>query len=126
MSESQAKLIDTDKVERVLKLKLFEDIKDYTIHKERKFCQLVPAKMLVGSDVGREVLIQGILDLVAIKGDEAILVDYKISTIKEDSDIVKAYKTQLELYANAVEKILKVKVTNKYIVNVLKENVISV
>ena len=126
MSENQKNLIDVDKVERVLKLELFEKIKDHSIYKERKFCQLVPAKMLVGGDADREVLVQGILDLVAIKGDEAILIDYKISTIKEDSDIVKAYKTQLGLYANAVEKILKVKVTNKYIVNVLKESVISV
>ena len=126
MSESQKALIDADKVARVLKLKIFEDIKDYTLYKERKFCQLVPARILVGSDVDREVLVQGILDLVAIKGDEAVLVDYKISTIKDDNDIVNAYKTQLELYANAVEKILKVKVKQKYIVNVLKESVISV
>jgi ATP-dependent exoDNAse (exonuclease V) beta subunit len=55
-----------------------------------------------------------------------VLIDYKISTIKEDSDLVKAYKTQLDLYAHALEKILKVKVKAKYIINVLKENVISV
>lgn len=126
MGESQKALIDPDKVARVLKLKIFEDIKDYTLYKERKFCQLVPAKMLDGSDVDREVLVQGILDLVAIKGEEAVLIDYKISTIKDDNDIKNAYKTQLELYANAVEKILKVKIKEKYIVNVLKESVISV
>ncbi len=126
MSESQKQLIDVDKVDRVLRLEIFKDIKDCTLYKERKFCQLVPAKMLLNKDVEGEVLIQGILDLVAIKGDEAVLIDYKISTIERDSDLKNAYKTQLELYAHALEKILGVKVKKKFIINVLKENVISV
>ncbi len=126
MSESQKQLIDVDKVDRVLKLKIFKDIKDCALYRERKFCQLVPAKMLLNKNVDGEVLIQGILDLVAIKGDEAVLIDYKISTIESDNDLKNAYKTQLELYAYALEKILGVKVKEKFIINVLKENVISV
>ena len=126
MSESDAGHIDVDKVGRVLSLKLFEDIKDHALYKERKFCQLVPASKLLSSEVSGSVLIQGILDLVAVKGGEAVLIDYKISTIESDVDLVKAYKTQLELYGYALEKILGVKLKGKYIVNVLQEKVITV
>ena len=126
MSEGDASHIDVDKVGRVLSLKLFEDIKDHALYKERKFCQLVPASKLLSREVSGSVLIQGILDLVAVKGGEAVLIDYKISTIESDVDLVKAYKTQLELYGYALEKILGVKLKGKYIVNVLQEKVITV
>ena len=126
MSESDAKCIDVDKVGRVLTLKIFDDIKDYVLYKERKFCQLVPASKLLSNQVGGSVLIQGILDLVAVKDGEAVLIDYKISTIESDEDLIKAYKTQLELYGYALEKILGVKVKGKYLVNVLQEKVIAV
>ena len=126
MSESDANYIDVDKVERVLALKVFEDIKDCALYKERKFCQLVPASKLLPTAVGGSVLIQGILDLVAVKDGEAVLIDYKISTIESDEDLIKAYKTQLELYGFALEKILGVKLKGKYIINVLQEKVITV
>ena len=126
MSESDANYIDVDKVERVLALKVFEDIKDCALYKERKFCQLVPASKLLPTAVGGSVLIQGILDLVAVKDGEAVLIDYKISTIESDEDLIKAYKTQLELYGYALEKILGVKLKGKYIINVLQEKVITV
>lgn len=126
MSNEQANFIDVDKVKRILSLEIFNKIKDYKIYKERKFCQLVSAKKLLNQEVGGEVLIQGILDLVAVKDGKAVLIDYKISTIESDSDLIKAYKTQLELYSYALEKILGVKVEGKYIINVLKESVITV
>ncbi len=126
MSAQQASYIDVDKVERVLNLEIFSKIKGYKIYKERKFCQLVPAEKLLNKKVGGEVLIQGILDLVALKDKKAVLIDYKISTIESDADLIKAYKTQLELYAYALEKTLGVEVEGKYIINVLQEKVLTV
>jgi ATP-dependent helicase/nuclease subunit A len=72
------------------------------------------------------VLIQGIADLIAIGENGATLIDYKISTIERDEDIVKAYKTQMELYKNAIESVLKIKVNEVLIINVLQEKVIKV
>ena len=86
----------------------------------------IPASELFDTDSQKQVLIQGILDLVAISGDEAVLIDYKISTIEKDEDLINAYKTQLTLYCYALEKILGVKVKGCYIINVLQEKLISI
>ena len=114
------------RVENILKLDIFKALKDCKIYRERKFCQLVPASEILNVNSEKNVLVQGILDLVAVKGDEAVLVDYKISTIEKDEDLIKAYKTQLNAYSYALEKILGVKVVKRYIINVLQEKVIEV
>ena len=126
MTSGQAELIDVDKIERILKLDLFSEIKNHKIYKERKFCQLVPASEIFDVNSNKSVLVQGILDLVAVKGDEAVVIDYKISTIEKDEDLIKAYETQLKMYSYALEKILGVKVEKRLIVNVLQEKVIEV
>ncbi len=124
--KEQADYVDASKIERILKLEIFNELKNYKLYKERKFCQLVPACELFDTDSKKQVLIQGILDLVAVKGDKAVLIDYKISTIEKDEDLIKAYKTQLKLYSYALEKILGVKVLGCYIIDVLKEKVLKV
>ena len=126
MTERQAQFIDADKIKNVLSLDIFSKIKDYKIYKERKFCQLVPYEKISGEKVDEKVLIQGIIDLVAVKDGKAILIDYKITTIESDDDVRSKYFTQLNLYKNAIESILGVKVEKVYIVNVLKETLIEV
>lgn len=126
MTEKQAEFIEIDKVKRVLSLDLFSEIKNHKIYKEQKFCQLVPASIITGVDVNESVLIQGVIDLVAVKDGKATLIDYKITTIESDDDVRKKYFTQLNLYKNAIESILNVKVEKVYIVNVLKETLIEV
>ena len=72
------------------------------------------------------MLIQGIADLIAIDCDGAILIDYKISTIEREEDIIKAYKTQMKLYKNAIENILKLKVKRVVLLNVLQCKTIEI
>lgn len=126
MTKEQAEFIDVTKVKTILKLPIFEEIKSYKLLKEQKFCHLVPASELFGGEGQRKVLVQGICDLIAVRNDKAILIDYKISTIEKDEDIIKAYKTQMELYKNAIESVMKLKVEKVYIINVLQEKVIEV
>ena len=75
------------------------------LKKEQKFCALFEAKRLGYENSNEEILIQGIFDLVAVKGERAILVDYKYSTIKNDQDLINNYKTQMQLYKEAIEKL---------------------
>ena len=63
---------------------------------------------------------QGVADLISIKNGKATLIDYKYSAIKNDEDIIKKYKKQLELYKCAIENVLKIEVEKVYIVNVLQ------
>ena len=126
MSEEQISAIDFNKVKKLLNLQIFEEIKGYEIYKERKFCVLVPACEILSTDSKREILVQGMIDLLAVKDDEAIIVDYKLSTIKNPLDLVNKYKKQIELYKNAVERTLKLKVKKCCLVNLLQETEILV
>ncbi len=120
ITQSEADLIDVNSVQNVLKMPIFEKIKEYTLKKEQKFCALFEAKRLGYENSNEEILIQGIFDLVAVKGDRAILVDYKYSTIKNDQDLINNYKTQMQLYKEAIEKSSKLKVDEVYLVNILQ------
>lgn len=81
-------------------------------HKQVQYGEL-PAKvaqLVAGYTVYREMpflyqqkqtIVQGIMDLVAVKGQDAIIVDYKTTRLPVDA-LVKKYRTQLQLYAAAL------------------------
>ena len=75
--------------------------------------------------VDAEILVQGVIDLVAVKDNEAILIDYKLSKIASDEDLVKKYKKQMHLYALALENALKLNVKKVYLVNILQERCVE-
>ena len=57
-----------------------------------------------GSAAAAEVLVQGIADLVLVYPDHLELLDYKTDRRKAESDFLRAYRAQLNLYAIAIEK----------------------
>ena len=118
--------LSAEKLKNILKLEVFNEIKTHKLYKELKFYNLVsPSEIgLVGNDA--EILIQGIIDLVAIKDNKAVLIDYKLSKIASDGDLIAKYYKQLKLYALAIEKSLKIKVDKVYLVNILQEKCIEV
>ena len=98
---------------------IFKTSGGYNLFKEQPFTCLMPAKMVEeGYNGEEEILIQGIIDLLAISGEGAIIVDYKHSGVFKDADLIKRYKKQLELYAFAVNKVLNLKVEHCYLLNV--------
>lgn len=62
----------------------------YTVYKELPFLYLQDRTM-----------VQGIMDLLAVKGNEAIIVDYK-TTRASEKQLVTKYREQLRLYAGAL------------------------
>lgn len=83
--------------------------------KEKTFMCYAPANNLMNTENTSKILIQGIADLIVIKNDEVVLVDYKTTKFKEESLFAKKYSTQLNLYAKAIENFYGKKVTKKYI-----------
>ena len=70
-------------------------IKGAKVYRELMFLQ--------GLDDG--MLVQGVIDLLAINGDGAILIDYKTTSTTEHT-LVQLYKPQLDMYKAAVSKAL--------------------
>lgn len=69
-------------------------------------------------------LIQGIIDLLLINGDKAIILDYKLTG---DKHILKdSYIKQLNLYASAVEKIIGKRTEKLYLYSFTSETLVEV
>ncbi|MBQ3571886.1 MAG: PD-(D/E)XK nuclease family protein, partial [Clostridia bacterium] len=91
----------------------------YTLYKEQPFTAFIPASIVEEGYQGEEqILIQGIIDLLAVKEEAAVIIDYKHSSTVSEEALINRYKKQLELYAYAVEKVLKKRVKESYLINV--------
>ena len=58
---------------------------------------------------------QGVIDLAFLEEDGWVLLDYKTDNLTEENEekLKKAYSVQLDLYAEALNKITNVKVKEK-------------
>ena len=125
ITKEQFELLDASKLKSILKMNIFNQIKDKEIYKEQKFCYQISAKEL-GYDSNENILIQGIIDLLVISGNDVWLLDYKLSTIESEQDFIKAYKKQMYLYKCAIEKVLMKKVSRVILVNILQEKIVEI
>ena len=59
-----------------------------------------------------QILVQGIIDAYFIEDEEIVLVDYKTDRVRkgEEQHLIDLYHTQLEDYAQALERMLQKKV----------------
>ena len=111
-------------------LKAAEVIRELTrnceyVFKEKYFIVDVPCKTVYGGAEGGSVLVQGVIDLLAVTdGGEAIIVDYK--TTAPEKLLCDEYKTQLRLYAAAVERSTPYKVKAKYLYSFVTGKLIEI
>ena len=81
-------------------------------YRELPFSRLIDAQKFFHVD--EKIFIQGIIDLLfKDAAGNWILLDYK--TDRDSENIGERYKVQIELYAAAVEALLKIKVAEKYL-----------
>lgn len=71
--------------------------------KEQKFVMRVNHDSVSKSGISDKILIQGIIDLIIIKPDKILLIDYKL-TRKSDTEIINIYSKQISLYKMALSK----------------------
>lgn len=116
---SEKKLLNVNKIRQILNMDIFRKIQDYELYKEQPFTAFIPGKLIEPDYNGNgEVLVQGIIDLLCVKGNQAIIIDYKHTMISDDEQLKSIYAKQLELYSYAVEKVLLKRVTKCYLVNI--------
>ena len=68
-------------------------------------------------DSKERVLVQGIIDAYFLEGDDIVLVDYKTDRVRrgDEQKLIDLYHTQLEDYAQALERMTGRKVKEKFI-----------
>ncbi len=88
-------------------------------YREQNFIYKTTPEKLFGIDCKDEVLVQGVIDLI-ICGKENIIVDFKRTSVYDDSVIIEKYSKQLELYAEAARSIMGLEI-HKKIIYLLKQ-----
>lgn len=117
ITEKQSKYIDKKKILNFTKTELFKDIQNAKeIYKEQPFHMSV-----IDENTKERILIQGIIDLYYVnKNDEIVLVDYKTDYVanNNEQELIEKYKSQLQIYKNAIEEALNRKVRRIYIYSI--------
>ncbi len=113
VSEDMQKLIRIPSVELFLKSKLAPRMKAAAMRddlfREKPF--------VMGNHEMEEemVLIQGIIDVFWVEEDGIVLLDYKTDRVDSATRLRDMYKEQLDLYAEALERIFRLPVKEKYL-----------
>ncbi len=124
VSLEQVKKIDLSRLEKALTSPVFELVKDMTLYREKDFIVSAEASLVFGSTSSEQVLLQGVIDLLAVDKDKAIIIDYKYSSLEKES-LKARYALQLELYAYALEKATGIKTQNKILVNLFTGDTVT-
>ena len=107
-----AEKLDVSRIRRFVEGEAFAKIcAADEVLRELAFITALPAEAVLAAQgtegvraEGEQVLVQGIADLVLVYPDHLELLDYKTDRRKAESDFLRAYRAQLNLYAIAIEK----------------------
>ena len=94
--------------------KLIPEIKGYKVYRELVFLQSVG-----------DIIVQGVIDLLAVKDGHAVIVDYKTTRASAEK-LVELYKPQLDMYADAVRQALVPKTISIYIYSTFNKKLVKV
>ena len=111
ITEGQYKLLNVAELCEILSMPVFGELDGARLYKEQEFLCRLPANEILETRADDDVLVQGAIDLLAVRGGCAWVIDYKYSK-KDDSALKETYCKQLSLYKKAVSVILGIKPEN--------------
>ena len=117
LTREQAEAVDRQAIRRFLSSPLAARLRRADqIEREYRFSLLQPGNdYFDGLDSGEEVLLQGVVDLFAVKDGTVTVVDFKTDYVTEETleEKVSAYRPQLSAYSAALEQILELPVVSR-------------
>ncbi|MGN0708036.1 MAG: UvrD-helicase domain-containing protein [Faecalibacterium sp.] len=107
-----AEKLDTGRIRRFVKSEAFDRIcAADKVLREQAFITVLPAAEVLAAQGGAAedapdapVLVQGIADLLLVYPDHLELLDYKTDRGRAPADLVRIYRAQLDLYAQAFDR----------------------
>ena len=127
LTKEEQNLIDLNRLNAILQMDIFKRLEGYTLYREQPFTCFMPKKLIEeGYEGEAKILVQGIIDLLAVRENEAIIVDYKFTALSNDEQTVRRYEKQLRLYEYAVKEVLKKQVTALYVANIYSAKLIQI
>lgn len=114
LTQEQAQVIDRPSIRRFLASPLAEELRQAErVEREYRFSLLAPAgEYYPGLGEDEEVLLQGVVDLFAVRDGAVTVVDFKTDGVTESNlaERVEAYRPQIRAYSRALEQILELPV----------------
>ena len=126
ITEEDAKLIELQKINRLINSSLFENMLAGKIYRETEFIAKTDSSVVGKTLVSDAVILQGVIDFVSIIKDKAYVIDYKTNNFKREKDYIDKYSLQLKTYASVVEESFGVRVVGKYIYSFTLEKFIEI
>ncbi len=116
ITAEQRAMIEEEKVKRFTNSTCFTDLLSADSYsKEERFLFPMKAAELFEGGGEEEILIQGVLDCYSVRGDTATVLDYKTDRVDSAEELIRRYRVQMELYAEALRRVKGLKVTRRII-----------
>ena len=130
ITEKESKAINPYKILQFTKSEIWNQLKNAKeYYQEKPFYINVPANQIYDEDIKENILVQGIIDLYFVnESGQVVLVDYKTDYVENGNEfeLVEKYKNQLDLYKQALENALDLKVDRVYIYSVYLDKEIEI
>ena len=126
VAEKELSLVNQNQIiDAVMQISLLIAKQDLVL-KEQQFLVYMPASELVNTAERSKILVQGVADIIIIKENEIYLIDYKTSRITSEEKFKQRYKTQLDIYAKAIESFYQKPVNKKMIYSFYLNKLITI
>ena len=125
VSQSELDGLNLERIQNAISNPIFDIDQTSKTYKEQGFIVEIPANKILDTASDEKVTLQGVIDLLVVSGDNAKIIDYKYSALNSEG-LKNKYQKQLQLYSYAVEKVLKIKVCERMIVNIFTGETINI
>ena len=130
ITEKEREAINPSKILQFTKSEIWKQLKNAKeYYQEKPFYINVLASEIYDEDINENILVQGIIDLYFVnESGQVVLVDYKTDYVENGNEfeLVEKYKNQLDLYKQALENALDLKVDRVYIYSVYLDKEIEI
>ena len=130
ITEKEKQAINPNKILQFTKSEIWKQLKNAKeYYQEKPFYINVPASQIYDEYIKENILVQGIIDLYFVnENGQIVLVDYKTDYVEsgKEFELIEKYKSQLDLYKQALESALGTKVEKVYIYSVYLDKEIEI
>ncbi len=125
LTTEQVQKVNLERIQKAINSGAFDDVKGTKLYREKTFLTCIDADMVLDKKSKEQIVLQGIIDLLSIGSDGAIIIDYKYSSLDSQS-LKKQYHRQLELYAYATKKVLDMNIKKMVVVNLFTGEIVEI
>ena len=118
LTTEEAAAVDGSKIAAFFATDLGKKLReDSKVLREFKFSILEDAGRFDKALAGEQILLQGVVDCALVEDDGITVIDFKTDYVTENTldQLIRRYRSQIDTYANALERIYRRKVKARYL-----------